>query len=80
MSERMQMSHAHQVLLAFLAIEIIGAAIRETTTGLMPLKMRMTIALSWKLLNINAMARMIRNEGSTEPNVAAMLPLTPLIL
>lgn len=70
----------HHVELDFFAIEIIGAAISDTTTGRIPLKMRKTIGLSWKLLNIMAIANIIKNEGNTDPMVAAMLPFTPRIL
>ena len=39
-------SQAHQVLLLFRAIEIIGAAINDTTTGLIPLNILITKGLS----------------------------------
>lgn len=42
----MVMSHDHQVVFAFFAIDIIGAAINDTTTGLIPLNMRITMGLS----------------------------------
>ena len=41
------MAQAHQVLLEVFAISIIGTAIRATTTGLMPLRIRMITGLSW---------------------------------
>ncbi len=74
------MHHAHQVLSDFRAIDIIGEAISATTTGRMPLNMRIIIGLSLKLVNAIAMANIIRNDGRIEPNVAAMLPFSPLIL
>ena len=40
------MSHAHQVLFPFFAILIIGTRISETTTGLMPLNILITVGLS----------------------------------
>ena len=74
------MHHAHHVLSDFRAIDIIGEAISATTTGRMPLNMLMTVGLSWKFVKAIAMANIIRKEGSIEPNVAVMLPFSPLIL
>ena len=76
----MAINHAHHVLQDFFAIEMVGTAINDTTTGLIPLKMLMTTGLSLKLVKAMAIARMIMNDGSTDPMVAAMLPFTPRIL
>jgi len=59
---------------------IIGTAISAATTGRMPLKIRTTTGESLNEDSAMAMMRMAMNEGSTEPRVAAMLPLTPLSL
>ena len=40
-------AHAHQVLLPFLAMLIIGTRISDTNTGLMPLNILTTTGLSW---------------------------------
>lgn len=74
------MHQAHHVLSDFRAIDIIGDAISATTTGRMPLNMLMTVGLSLKFVKAIAMANIIRKEGSIEPNVAVMLPFSPLIL
>lgn len=42
----MDISQADKDLFDFLAMEIIGEAINATTTGRMPLKMRITMGLS----------------------------------
>ena len=73
----MEIAQAHQVLLFFLAMLIIGTAIKDTTTGRMPLNIRTTTGLSRKFVNIMAMSRIVMNEGSTDPRVATTLPFTP---
>ena len=65
------------VIFADLAILNVGAAIRATTAGRIPLKMRSTTALSLKLWKNSAMARMMRKDGSTVPKAVTMLPGTP---
>lgn len=64
----------------FFAIDMTGAAISDTTTGRIPMKILTTTGLSMKLVKIAAMARIARKEGRILPRVAAMLPFTPLIL
>ena len=56
---------------------IIGTAMREITTGRMPLKARSTQGLSLKAVKNMAMARMMRKDGRMLPSVAARLPLNP---
>ena len=55
----------------------VGAAIKATTAGRMPLKMRSTTVLSLKLWKNRAMARMMRNEGRMVPSAVTMLPRIP---
>ena len=65
------------LILADLAMLNVGAAINATTAGRMPMKTRSTTALSLKLWKNKAMAKMMRNEGSTVPKAVTMLPSTP---
>ena len=64
----------YRFIRADLAMLNVGAAISATTAGRMPLNMRSTMVLSLKLWKNNAMARMMRNEGSMVPNAVIMLP------
>ena len=73
-------AHCHHTELFVMDILTIGAAISATTTGRMPLKIRMTTGLSLNPVNAMAMARIIRNEGRMLPRVATMLPFVPLSL
>ena len=67
----------YRFIRADLAMLNVGAAISATTAGRMPLNMRSTMVLSLKLWKNNAMARMMRNEGSMVPNAVIMLPRIP---
>ena len=64
----------YRFIRADLAMLNVGAAISATTAGRMPLNMCSTMVLSLKLWKNNAMARMMRNEGSMVPNAVIMLP------
>lgn len=68
----------YRFIRADLAMLNVGAAISATTAGRMPLNMRSTMVLSLKLWKNNAMARMMRNEGSMVPNAVIMLPRIPV--
>ena len=67
-----------QFIFADRAMLNVGAAIKATTAGRMPLKMRSIMALSLKLWKNMAIARIMRNDGKTVPNVVTMLPHKPL--
>ena len=66
-----------RVTLADLAMLNVGAAIRATTAGRMPLKMRSTVGLSLKVWKKRAMERMMRNEGRMVPSAVMTLPRQP---
>ena len=66
-----------QPILADFASLISGAAMSATTAGRIPLKAASTAGISFQSWNTIAMARMIRNEGSTAPNTAPHTPRQP---
>lgn len=75
---RIEIAHAHQVLLLFFAILIIGTAMRAMTAGRIPLKILSTTGLSLNAEKTIAIIRIIKKEGIIDPRVAAMLPFMPL--
>ena len=73
----MTMSHDHHLIFVALIISVIGTPIKATTTGLMPLNIRMTYSLSLNEVKNMATRRMIRNGGRQLAIVATTLPLMP---
>lgn len=59
---------------ADLAILNVGAAIRATTAGRIPLKMRSTVSTCWNWRKNRAIISMMINEGSTVPNAIQKAP------
>jgi hypothetical protein len=70
---RIEIAHAHQVLLLFFAILIIGTAMRAMTAGRIPLKILSTTGLSLNAEKTIAIIRIIKKEGIIDPRVAAMI-------
>lgn len=62
------------VILDDLAVEKTGIIISATTAGRIPLKIAIIYGSSYILTKNNAMARIIVNDGSTVPSVAARAP------
>ena len=62
------------------ALGNIGTAIRATTTGRIPLKMRITTGLSWYPVKSIAISNIMSIDGRTLATVATMLPLVPFSL
>ena len=62
------------LILADLAMLKVGAAIKATTAGRIPLKMFSTASYSLNWWKNKAMANIIRNEGRMAPNARAKAP------
>ena len=70
----------YRLIRADFAIVNVGAAIKATTAGRIPLNIRSTMTLSLKLWKNSAMARIMINDGSTVPNAVMILPRIPFNL
>ena len=64
------------VILALLAIENVGTAIRATTAGRIPRNIAATTLLSSNWRKNIAMANMMRNDGRAVPKQALTAPLS----
>lgn len=67
------------LILALLLMFITGAAIRATTAGLIPLKAFSTKTLSFIPVKKEAIIKIIKKDGKTDPKVVAKTPKTPLL-
>lgn len=76
-ADRIGIQILYRFILADLAMLKVGAAIRATTAGRMPLNIFSIHTLSLKLWKNNAMARIIRKDGNIVPNAVTILPLMP---